>query len=460
MKAVWTFDQVVAQITRSGGKWSNAAPVPFMFYAQWLPHHQFKTGFAPFNEAERQSLLATMQLVSDVANISFVNIPAAAQAPSKTNPFMGFYTINDGSAPFWGAATRMIADGAGPPEPMGRIYGVDIVVNHYRSNVQGGWGIGDSNSRKLMHELLHGVGLSHPGDYNGDSAPDYETGALFYQDSTQYTVMSYWGASNTGANHVAGGYLQHASTPLLYDVAALQKLYGANMSTRTGDTVYGFNNTSGRDAFDLARDPSAVFTIWDAGGVDTLDLSGYSTPSKIDLRPGTFTDAGGMTGNISIAFGAMIENAVGGSGDDSITGNSGRNRLSGGGGADRIAGGEGSDWLLGEDGADIFVFTSISDSVLPSVTGDGKKIASDYIGDFTPGVDRIDLSAIDAIPATAADDAFTFIGTSAFQGVAGQLRFEVIHGQLWLYGDIDGNAVPDFSIAMRAATIGAGDLIL
>ncbi|HEX8214536.1 MAG TPA: hypothetical protein VF582_03585, partial [Allosphingosinicella sp.] len=77
MKPVWTFDQIVAQLTNWGGRWNNSAPVPFLFYAQSLAHHEFKIGFAPFNEAERQSLLATMQLVSDVANISFVNIASA-----------------------------------------------------------------------------------------------------------------------------------------------------------------------------------------------------------------------------------------------------------------------------------------------------------------------------------------------------------------------------------------------
>jgi serralysin len=301
VKAVWTTEQVMGQLTKWGGKWDNSVPVPFMFYSQSLAHHDWKTGFAAFSEAERQSLLQTMQLVADVANISFVNIPAAAAAPSKTNPFMGFYTIYQASAPFRGAAGRYITEGNWPSESMGRMYGADIIINRYRSDMQGGWAIGDSNSRVLMHELLHGLGFNHTGDYNGDTSTGYEENALFYQDSNQYTVMSYWAASSTGANHYAGGVLQHASSPLLYDVAALQKLYGTNMSTRTGDTVYGFNNTSGRDAFDLARDPAAVFTIWDAGGTDTLDLSGYSSASRVDLREGEFSDAGGMTLNISIA---------------------------------------------------------------------------------------------------------------------------------------------------------------
>lgn len=459
MKPVWTFDQVVAQLTNWGGRWNNSAPVPFMFYAQSLPHHQYNTGFAPFSQAERQSLLRTMQLVSDVANISFVNIPSTAQNPSITNSFMGFYTINQASAAFWGAAMGYVTEGE-PPNPMGQIYGVDMVVNHYRANVQGGWDIGDSNSRKLMHELLHGLGLDHAGNYNGDSATSYETGASFYQDSNQYTVMSYWAASETGANHVAGGALQFASTPLLYDVAALQALYGANMSTRTGDTVYGFNNTSGRAAFDLQRDPIAVFTIWDAGGVDTLDLSGYSSASRVDLREGTFSDAGGMTQNISIARGVRIENAIGGLGNDDLRGNGFDNRLEGGGGGDRLTGAEGGDLLLGASGADIFVYGQLGDSTLSSVRSDGRKIAADYLPDFVSGIDKIDLSALDADIFESGDQPFSFIGMSAFSGNSGELRYQLNHGQLELLGDSNGDGLADFMIASNSPSISIGDLIL
>jgi len=352
MKPVWTDEQIIAQLTHWGGKWSNSGPVPFMFYSQSMAHHLHKTGFAPFSEAERQSLLQSMQLISDVANISFVNIPSTLQAPSKTNSFMGFYTIDDDSKIWGGYATRFIVDGTGPPQPMGRIYGADIVMNHDFTDGAGGWNLGDYNARLLMHELLHGLGLSHAGDYNIGTSTSYEVDATYFQDSTQYTVMSYWGASNTGANHKVGGSFQFASTPLLYDIAALHKLYGPNMTTRTGDTVYGFNNSSGRDAFDLARDPSAVFTIWDAGGIDTLDLSGFASASRVDLREGAFSDAGGMTLNISIAYGAVIENAIGGAGNDEIQGNSADNVLHGGSGDDILIGGAGDDILLGGAGFD------------------------------------------------------------------------------------------------------------
>ena len=245
-----------------------------------------------------------MELVSDITPLTFQSVPDNSQIFGPSNKRLGFYNVNASTEPYWGVTKDFTTQNENAP--YGEMYGADIAVNLNRANTQGGWGIGDSNSRKLMHELLHGLGLDHPGPYNGDSA-DYESQALFQQDSAQYTVMSYWAASVTGADHELNGTFTYASTPQLYDVAALQYLYGANMTTRTGDTVYGFHSTAGREVFDLSLHPQAVFTIWDAGGRDTFDLSGYATPSVIDLHDGGFTDAGGLTDNISIAYHARIE---------------------------------------------------------------------------------------------------------------------------------------------------------
>ena len=82
------------------------------------------------------------------------------------------------------------------------------------------------------------------------------------------------------------------------------------MTTRAGDTVYGFNsNTGANSPFNFAVTTGPVVAIWDAGGIDTIDLSGYSGASLIDLNAGAFSDAGGLTKNIAIAFGVTIENA-------------------------------------------------------------------------------------------------------------------------------------------------------
>ena len=90
--------------------------------------------------------------------------------------------------------------------------------------------------------------------------------------------------------------------------------------------------------------------------MDTLDLSGFNTNSRMDLGAGASSDCDGMTGNIWIANSCVIENATGGLGNDNITGNSAANILIGGGGNDTLIGGAGNDLLVGGIGSDIAVF--------------------------------------------------------------------------------------------------------
>ena len=76
----------------------------------------------------------------------------------------------------------------------------------------------------------------HPGDYNAGPGVNitYGAHAQFIQDTHQYTVMSYFDKSNTTAS-----YNSYPDTLMLFDIYSLHQLYGANMTTRAGDTVYG-----------------------------------------------------------------------------------------------------------------------------------------------------------------------------------------------------------------------------
>ncbi|MFP3632200.1 M10 family metallopeptidase C-terminal domain-containing protein, partial [Burkholderia sp. SIMBA_045] len=88
------------------------------------------------------------------------------------------------------------------------------------------------------------------------------------------------------------------------------KLYGANYSTRAGDTTYGFNSNTGRDFYSASSSSDKlVFSVWDGGGNDTLDFSGFTQNQKINLNEASFSDVGGMVGNVSIAQGVTVENA-------------------------------------------------------------------------------------------------------------------------------------------------------
>lgn len=214
----------------------------------------------------------------------------------------------------------------------------------------GGYGIST-----YLHEIGHTLGLSHPGNYNGSAT--FASDADYYQDTRQYTVMSYFDAdeNGSGTDHFGSQGRSYGATPLLHDILALQAVYGADMTTRTGDTTYGFNATAGNDAFDFTVNSNPVIAIWDAGGIDLIDASGFGTNQRIDLGAGQFSSTGSLTNNLAIAFGAIIEQATGGAGHDWITGNAADNVLRGNAGDDTLEGGAGNDVFHGDDGADVIL---------------------------------------------------------------------------------------------------------
>src|SRR5262245_15029936 len=141
--------------------------------------------------------------------------------------------------------------------------------------------------------------------------------------------------------------------------------------------------------------PHPVLCIYDAGGNDTLDLSGWNTPSTINLAPGSFSSCDMMTNNVSIAKTAWIENAIGGGGNDTITGNTLNNVLDGRGG---------NDTLIGAGGHDTFVY--------------GVSYGADTVMDFVTGgpeSDLIDLTAFQSIVSLA--QLFGFATESGFDTI-------------------------------------------
>lgn len=386
------------------------------FFAQW----DEGAGYSTFNAAQREAAREAIRYWDDLVAPSFEEVNGTGGAD------IVFANTSTGPAQAW----AYYPNGNGTPYFKHIASDVWIAVPGDGSNFNlwdGGYGL-----TTLVHEIGHTIGLSHPGNYDfgddndGDGEPDpitYLGDAFYAQDTRQYTIMSYFDSFETGQKQSFIDWalmrVVYASTPMVHDVLAIQAKYGADMTTRTGSTTYGFNATADVTNSAMrfeAGDPSAaIFTIWDASGTDTLDLSGYKTPSVIDLRPGSYSSAGGavrqltlaeinannaaagmpdrpaslydvyfkgvegvngglswieqtgatdflMHDNIGIAYGTIIENAIGGSGNDRINGNSVNNRLTGG------------------AGADTFIFTN-----------DG---SVDTITDFKSGVDKIDLSEL------------------------------------------------------------------
>jgi serralysin len=201
-----------------------------------------------------------------------------------------------------------------------------------------------------VHEIGHAIGLGHGGNYNGGA--DYNGDASYLNDAWATTIMSYFDQNENAYFSGQGFTRQFALTPMTADVVATQTLYGSSTTTRTGDTVYGFNNNSGRAIYDAAQFVNVSYTVVDSGGADTLDYSGFAVAQRINLTAESFSNVGGRTGNVSIARGTVIENAIGGSGIDIILGNAAGNVLTGNGGADELYGLGGNDELIGGIGAD------------------------------------------------------------------------------------------------------------
>ncbi|MFC7498786.1 beta strand repeat-containing protein [Enterovirga sp. GCM10030262] len=209
--------------------------------------------------------------------------------------------------------------------------------------------------------------------------------------------------------------------------------------------------------------------IFGSAGDDTiLGLDGNDI-----LRGGGGEDALDGGGGADRLFGSVaIDGLLGGDGDDELRGEGSSDFLNGGLGNDDLRGGEGGDTMQGGDGDDHLIGGLQKDTLRGGAGADtflfddgdtgATRFAADIVADFRQSErDRIHLRQIDADAAADGDQNFTFIGTNAFTGSAGQLRYSVVAGHAFVEGDTNGDGGADFLIRIENVTsLQAGDFML
>ena len=278
--------------------------------------------FQAFTDPQKALVRTLLDEISEVVNLTFTEETSAVTDAALS---FGRATLASGNL----AVENFVTAAASGATPEIDSLGI-ISANATLTGAQG--------RRLLLNALGLMLTLKNPGNY-GNGAQNASPYLSSSEDNNRYTLMSRTAHPQTAAP---------VDVLMPYDIAALQYRFGAVNSTRSTDTTYA------------APTASAFSTVWDGGGTDTLDLHASRTAVSLNLAPGGFSSVpvsglSAASNNLAIAYNVDIENATGGSGNDTLLGNDLNNVLSGNAGNDSLNAGNGNDSLLGGAGNDTLV---------------------------------------------------------------------------------------------------------
>ena len=338
----------------SGSKWASPN-VTFSFPTSASQYPTGETEAATFQPLTALMHAAAYKVLGNFSAVSGLVFTEDAASPGTATIRMGF---SEAAAPT-SYAYYPSDDALGVGGDVWFSRAQAFTPNAFDSPVAGNYAW-----QTMMHELGHAVGLKHSQEASGL----FPAMPVAY-DSQEYTVMSYRSYEGSPLTGYSNANDSFAQSLMIGDIKALQSMYGANWSTNSSDTVYQFNSATGEMSINGVgqggHDGNKIFqTIWDGGGNDTYDFSNFTADQTINLDAGNYSAFSPAQladlGNGHVAHGnvynalqynsdarSLIENATGGSGNDSIAGNQTDNVLKGNAGADILIGLGGADTLDG-----------------------------------------------------------------------------------------------------------------
>jgi hypothetical protein len=200
IKPVWTLDQIVTNFERNHTVWAAGQTVAYSFETSAPMGEPSAVGFGQLTDVEKTFTRAAFQLISDVANIQFIEV-AAPGVFGRASGTISYQLDSKAPSYEWGDTQTFTRGFSGGYSVLAAAQ-VDLSPTAVSQRL---WFFGGYNFMALIHETLHALGFPHPGDYNADASSTitYANSAEYAQDSRQYTVLSYFDPTSTGANFKA-----------------------------------------------------------------------------------------------------------------------------------------------------------------------------------------------------------------------------------------------------------------